>query len=257
MHNKTLLAIATLVLHYELQNFIKVLFNSNDSRTLVIMHTKETKNLTDSIAIIAAEQRLKLMLVNMDTQRGIYRMERDRPFSRDVILLIMMGSRHQSLVKKWLANYSTLYAETRMVWWLPNEFFPQMSQSLFGMHFAKTWYNLVFIHFETRLQQLLIFQLEMFQTQGVSINPRDVQFNLMGALYDRLFVKSVNNFHQRELNILSDTDVPSCVYAKFEKTRNTNMVVGSDVSVAVLIGRYLNASIRFTSEFNAHFKIEI
>lgn len=235
-----------------MQYFIKVLFNNSDNRTLVVMYTDETENLVGPITMTAAEIPQKILTINLDTQLEIYRMDGVRNFNRDVILLIMTGSRMELLFNKLLEDFTLLYTETRIVWLLPNEPMPYINDYLIGLHKFKSWYNLVYLHFDDASQQLLVHHLQMFGTQSTAENPRDSRFLSEGVLFNTLFVQSVNNLNQSLFYIQIEPDVPSCVFANFKSSNDNNQkwVVGSEVSIAILIGRYLNASVSFTTEFN-------
>lgn len=227
-----------------MQNFTNLLFDGFELRTLVVIHTEDTKYLTDSIASTAAKHRQKLLVINLESYEfpinDIF-----RPFDADIVLLLMMGIRHAALFGKWLKNYNYLFSETRMMWLFKDCETYDILGYLEMMRDARSLYNLVILNFNESTEQLLAYRISTFDDNEITINPRDARFRRKkGALFDGLFLRGVYDFQQRPLHVYAEPDVPTVVLFDFKK-----WVVGSDVSVAVLIGRYLNASVRFTSFF--------
>lgn len=242
-------AAATLLLQVEMQNFVKVLFDGFESKILVVMHTEETKYLTDSIS-----QHQQVQLINLDIQPYRIQIKGRQPFARDIVLLVMMGSRQEKMFPKWILEFRLIYTETRMIWLVQQQMaLVPASRALIGFREAYSWYNLVLLNFRVESAKLIAFCMGMFDTQVNVINHREPRFQVKKSLFDYLFIKSVTNFNQRPLNIFAEADVPKVFFAEPRNgsKNQRRMVAGSDVSVAVLIGRFLNASVQMTTGFDA------
>lgn len=258
MHNLTVLRFAaTLLLQTEMHNFFATLLNDNEKRTLVVMYIEETKVVTDSIVLAAATHGTKVELINLEldplpTKRRPHEIKREFIFSPDVVLLVMLGTRQQQMVTPWLREWHQISPSTKIMWFLPYARTDELSLTLPALHTIKFWYNLVLINANARTGQLMAYRLAIFTKTPTIVNPRDGAFAAPGAMFDALFIKEYSNFGGLPLNIFSEPDVPTVVFANTKRQRKGSQrwVLGSDVSLAILIGRYLNASVRFYTGFD-------
>lgn len=251
-----LLPLASLaLLQIELQTFMNTLLNGVAKQTVLIVHSNDTSHLVDIILSASSKLHHNYRVVNFEVDSvNSFRVYHETEINPNHYLMInLMVLKYAKQRRAWLNVYMGVSAKTKMIWmFLDHSNLPQIENRLGRMHNQTNWLNSVILYRDQLLGTLHVLRRLVFKKTFEYLDTIDNRFAVPGTLFNALFIGSYSTMDGRPFYVFSEPDVP-----KVALVRNANnqlgeqkFVIGSDVSLAILIGRFMNASICFTTSFD-------
>lgn len=237
-----------LVLQVELQIFTNNLLNGVAQRSVAIFHTNDTSDLVNSVLTSAAMVQHTFKVINVQADSINYL--EPTIFTTDSLVFFILGHdfefgyRYQLLSALFSAMVIT--PNLKMFWMFLDRFSQTESATFLNeMHEFFHWHDSVVVQL-TPLEPICVMRLEPFDKNVVFIDYKNNQFTVPGVMYKALFVESYTNFNGRPFQVFGELEVPKVAFER-KSSDTQKFVVGSDVSMAIMIGRYLNASVYWHS----------
>lgn len=228
----------------EIQSFIEVLFNGAPKQTIRIMYSNESSDWLNSIVTTPCFQQHIIQTENFDVLTPTYE---EMYYLDTYFMLVLMTVNFQSEYESWY-DRALNYRENTI--WLMDTNINRSLLNYYLTEFPVKGYYYHFIIVDMNDQDGTI-QINRYNILEFNDNPtseifshRESRFNQPGALFDYLFKNRFAHFGGHQFIVYGEPDVPKVALVA-TKPKAQKYVVGSDVSMAIMIGRYLNASIRW------------
>lgn len=203
---------AVLLMQIELQSFVETLLNGTPRQIIQVAHSNDTIDLgvieSDYLVII-------FMTENYVNQIGN---------------LYTVFEHHSKAKMMWIFNF---IMENQDIEYVFDSF-----------HNFLHWYKLVLVH-PSRSGDMLIKKRSIFAKTVEVMTHRDKRFSAPGALFEEVFKDTFNNnFDGRPFYVYGEPNLPKVALVG-NNPSSKKYVTGSDVSLAIMMGRYLNASVEW------------
>lgn len=231
--------IGILSLQMELQSFVDVLLNGVPKQTVRIVHSNETADWVQLIVSAMCFQQHVIEVDNFEAEHAETVIE-NLKFKYKFIMIVLLS---ESMVDLWINVYNSLNPKAKIIWL----FNSKLNEAVINAYVIQlqhnlNWHNFVLVDLQKDLLQ--INHKNILQNYVQVTSHRDKRFQVPGKLLDYLFNNTFTYFDDHLLYVYGEPNAPN-VALMVSHTSAEKYVAGSDISLAVMIGRYLNASVRW------------
>lgn len=254
VNHVALLPLASLVLlQTEVNFFLDRLLNGVERQTILVIHTNDTSDLANSILRSSTMLQHNYRVENFEfPENSAYNWKHALSIAPEHMLIILIGNDDIVQINNWVHVYAGISPKTKRIFVFRKTVkSSQMEERVRQLADALHWYDSLMVQMNEKSTSISVYRWDISKNQAMMVDPRDAQFAARGQLFKAMFVKQHSDLKGRPFCVFGEADVPKVAFAKSKKDQLgvQRYVVGSEVSVAIMLGRYLNVSVHWLTGY--------
>lgn len=249
MDNLSLLPFTSfLLLQIEIHNFFATLLNGVYNQSVLLVYNNDTQDMVHLVLSSPCFQKHLVEIENFDIEpEKIYwkKYGAENAHKYTFLTIFLLSAKDEYDWVNWIQIYAERNPKMKVIW----VFNTNMKRSFITgvvTSLAETlrWYHLVMVHFSYPDRLIEIYRKRILHKSVEIISYRFRQYKKPGVLFKRLFNNSFTHFDGLPIYIYAEPDMPKVTLLGNQPT-GQQMVTGSYISLAIMIGRYVNATVNW------------